>query len=54
MGFLANIKEKVINSKSNNGSKIYDEEIQNLDTMIEDLFKMDEQVKREKKEEVEK
>ncbi len=50
MGFLTNIKEKVSFQKSNNDSKSYQEELQNLDTLIEDLFQMDEQVNGKKKE----
>ena len=41
MGFFTHIKEKVRNGKSN-GAKAYDEELNQLDALIEDLFKMDE------------
>jgi hypothetical protein len=40
---LTNLKEKVVNTLSQNGSKSYEEELQHLDNLIEDLFKMDEE-----------
>ena len=43
MSILTNLKEKVVNTLSQNGSKSYEEELQHLDNLIEDLFKMDEE-----------
>ncbi|MEJ2048424.1 MAG: hypothetical protein P8Y60_01015 [Calditrichota bacterium] len=43
MSILTDLKEKVVNTLTQNGSKSYEEELQHLDNLIEDLFKMDEE-----------
>jgi hypothetical protein len=44
MGFLSTLKEKVSLPKESNVPESYDEDMQNLDSLIEDLFKLDEKV----------
>jgi hypothetical protein len=41
MSLITEIKEKVSNPKQDRKGKSFDEEMQNLDLLIEDLFKMD-------------
>ena len=43
MSILTDLKEKVVNTLTQSGSKSYEEELQHLDNLIEDLFKMDEE-----------
>ena len=42
MGILSTLKEKVSLPKQPNELESYDEDMRNLDSLIEDLFKMDE------------
>ena len=54
MSLLSNLKEKVSHQKSAPNGKSFEEEMENLDNMIEDLFKMDShnsENQKEKKEE---
>lgn len=43
MSILASLKEKVVHTLTQNGANSHDEELQKLDNLIEDLFKMDEE-----------
>jgi hypothetical protein len=43
MGLLTSIKEKVVGSISSDESKEYQEEMNNLDDLIEDIFRIDEE-----------
>jgi hypothetical protein len=51
MGLLTALKEKVSNPRSSDGTKLNQEELQNLDALIEDLFRLDDQETSEKKKE---
>jgi len=42
MGLLSSLKEKVSTSKDPVDTKAYEEDMRNLDSLIEDLFKLDE------------
>ena len=42
MGLFSNLKEKVTPPKNPVDSKSYEEDMRNLDSLIEDLFKLDE------------
>ena len=42
MGLLSALKDKVSTSKEVVDSKTYEEDMRNLDSLIEDLFKLDE------------
>jgi hypothetical protein len=51
MGLLTSLKEKVSNPQSSDFSKLNKQELQNLDALIEDLFRLDDQENTEKKKE---
>lgn len=49
MSIFTSLKEKVSNSKLADQSKLKEEELKNLDALIEDLFRLDDQEKQENK-----
>jgi len=49
MGLLTSLKEKISDSKATDRAKLKQEELQNLDALIEDLFRLDGQENAEKK-----
>ena len=50
MGLFSTLKEKVSLPKELNDPKSYDEDMRNLDSLIEDLFKLDEKTKKAEQE----
>lgn len=50
MSLLTEIKEKVNKPRQDRKVKSFDEEMQNLDSLIEDLFKMDSENREQAKE----
>jgi hypothetical protein len=50
MGLLSTLKDKVSLPKESNEPKSYDEDMRNLDSLIEDLFKLDEKTLNAEKE----
>jgi len=49
MGLLTSLKEKISDPKTADRAKLNQEELQNLDALIEDLFRLDDQENAEKK-----
>jgi hypothetical protein len=49
MGLLASLKEKIADPKAADRAKLNQKELQNLDALIEDLFRLDDQETAEKK-----
>lgn len=49
MGLITSLKEKLSDSKTADRTKLKQEELQNLDALIEDLFRLDDQENIEKK-----
>ena len=50
MGLFSTLKEKVSLPKELNDPKSYDDDMRNLDSLIEDLFKLDEKTKKSEQE----
>jgi hypothetical protein len=48
MGLLKGIKEKVVGTISSDETKEYEEEMNNLDELIEDIFRIDEENQKNK------
>jgi len=51
MGLLTALREKVSNPRASDGTKLNQEELRNLDALIEDLLRLDEQEKNENQKE---